>query len=170
MHFRLVVDGEAHDIEVEPSQGRGPITVSVDGASYHVESATQGLELRVRLRGVVHRIRVDGTRLLLDGAEHDVHVDESEGGMRDAGETKKIHGQRLEVRPPMPGRLVRVPVAAGGEVRQGEPVAVIEAMKMQNEIVAPFDAVIEEVRAKVGDTIGADTVIAVLARRTSPAR
>jgi biotin carboxyl carrier protein len=168
MHFRLVVDGEAHDIEVEPSQG--PMTLSVDGATYRIDSGSDGPELRVVIRGRVHRIRIDGSRLLLDGTEHAVHVDEGEAGMGTAGAATEVHGERLEVRPPMPGRLVRLPVAAGGEVRHGQPVAVVEAMKMQNEIVAPFDAVVEEVRAKEGDTIGADTIIAVLARRTNPAR
>jgi propionyl-CoA carboxylase alpha chain len=60
---------------------------------------------------------------------------------------------------PMPGLVVALDVVAGQEVRQGETVAVIEAMKMQNIIRAERDGVIKAVGAKAGDSIAADEVL-----------
>lgn len=55
---------------------------------------------------------------------------------------------------PMPGVLVALSVAAGDEVTEGQTVAVIESMKMQTEIKAPRDGVVERVPLAVGDSFG----------------
>jgi propionyl-CoA carboxylase alpha chain len=60
---------------------------------------------------------------------------------------------------PMPGLLTRVDVTAGQEVRAGENLVVIEAMKMQNILKAETDAVVAEVLAKPGDSLAVDQPI-----------
>ena len=60
---------------------------------------------------------------------------------------------------PMPGLVVALDVVAGQEVKEGETVAVIEAMKMQNIIRAERDGVIKTVGAKAGDSVAADEVL-----------
>jgi propionyl-CoA carboxylase alpha chain len=60
---------------------------------------------------------------------------------------------------PMPGLVVTLDVALGQEVRAGEAVAVIEAMKMQNIIRAERDGVVKAVNAKAGDSVAADEVL-----------
>jgi propionyl-CoA carboxylase alpha chain len=60
---------------------------------------------------------------------------------------------------PMPGLIVTLDVTVGQEVRTGEPVAVIEAMKMQNIIRAERDGVVKAVNAKAGDSVAADEVL-----------
>jgi 3-methylcrotonyl-CoA carboxylase alpha subunit len=54
---------------------------------------------------------------------------------------------------PMPGRVVQVLVAAGEAVRQGQPLIVVEAMKMEHTIAAPRDGTIEAVRYAIGDLV-----------------
>jgi 3-methylcrotonyl-CoA carboxylase alpha subunit len=54
---------------------------------------------------------------------------------------------------PMPGRVVQLLVAAGEAVRQGQPLIVVEAMKMEHTIAAPRDGTIEAVRYTVGDLV-----------------
>jgi 3-methylcrotonyl-CoA carboxylase alpha subunit len=54
---------------------------------------------------------------------------------------------------PMPGRVVQLLVAAGEAVRQGQPLIVVEAMKMEHTIAAPRDGTIEAVRYAVGDLV-----------------
>jgi propionyl-CoA carboxylase alpha chain len=60
---------------------------------------------------------------------------------------------------PMPGLVVTLDVIVGQEVRAGEAVAVIEAMKMQNIIRAERDGVVTAVNAKAGDSVAADEVL-----------
>jgi propionyl-CoA carboxylase alpha chain len=60
---------------------------------------------------------------------------------------------------PMPGLVVSIDVAPGQEVRSGEAVAIIEAMKMQNIIRAERDGVVKAVNAKAGDSVAADEVL-----------
>jgi propionyl-CoA carboxylase alpha chain len=60
---------------------------------------------------------------------------------------------------PMPGLLVDVAVKIGDEVKAGQRLAVIEAMKMENVLVASADSVVEEVLAAKGDSLAVDQPI-----------
>ena len=62
---------------------------------------------------------------------------------------------------PMPGLLVQVPVAVGQKVQAGERLAVIEAMKMENILVAAQDCVVKEIRAAVGESLSVDQQIII---------
>lgn len=63
---------------------------------------------------------------------------------------------------PMPGLLVKLPVAAGDKVEAGTTLAIVEAMKMQNELRAPSDGVVKKVNFKEGDQVDAFVVIVEL--------
>jgi len=60
---------------------------------------------------------------------------------------------------PMPGLLVNVAVSEGQAVRAGERLAVIEAMKMENIVLAAHDGVVAKVVARAGDSVAVDEVI-----------
>jgi propionyl-CoA carboxylase alpha chain len=63
------------------------------------------------------------------------------------------------LRCPMPGLVVSIPVAAGQAVSAGDPLAVVEAMKMENVLRAERDATVAKILAKAGDTLAVDAVI-----------
>jgi propionyl-CoA carboxylase alpha chain/3-methylcrotonyl-CoA carboxylase alpha subunit len=67
------------------------------------------------------------------------------------------------LRAPMPGRIVATPAKPGDTVTKGQPVVVLEAMKMEHALIAPFDGVVGEIGVSVGDQVSADTVLAVVA-------
>ncbi len=161
MRLRLVVDGESHEVSVE---GEPPaLRVSVDGAAYRTRAARDGAEFLVRIGAHHHRIRVRGRQVTVDGMVHEVATEALETTDRlAAGLEGSRSGTVLEVRPPMPGRVVKLAVAAGDRVKRGQTVAVLEAMKMQNEIPAPADGTIRSVGVREGESILGDRVIAVL--------
>ena len=61
----------------------------------------------------------------------------------------------------MPGKIVATPVKAGDAVTKGQPVVVLEAMKMEHALTAPFDGVVEGV-ASLGDQVVEAAVLAVV--------
>jgi acetyl/propionyl-CoA carboxylase alpha subunit len=66
------------------------------------------------------------------------------------------------LRAPMPGKIVATPAKSGDTVTKGQPVVVLEAMKMEHALVAPFDGVVGEIGVAVGDQVAADTVLATV--------
>jgi acetyl/propionyl-CoA carboxylase alpha subunit len=66
------------------------------------------------------------------------------------------------LRAPMPGKIVATPAKAGDVVSKGQPIVVLEAMKMEHALTAPFDGVVGELGVAVGDQVSADTVLAVV--------
>jgi propionyl-CoA carboxylase alpha chain len=71
--------------------------------------------------------------------------------------TKSDSGKAL--RCPMPGRVLAIAVAAGQEVKVGETLAVVEAMKMENVLLAERDGVVKTINVKPGDSLAVDAVI-----------
>ena len=67
-----------------------------------------------------------------------------------------------DVRSPMPGTVIAVGVATGSAVVRGEVVVVVEAMKMEHALVAPFDGVVDELDVRVGDSVVVDQLLAVV--------
>ncbi len=72
---------------------------------------------------------------------------------------KKLSGSEKAVRCPMPGLVVSLAVAEGQEVKTGETLAVVEAMKMENILRAERDGIIKTVRVRPGDSVAVDAVI-----------
>jgi biotin carboxyl carrier protein len=68
-----------------------------------------------------------------------------------------------EVKSPMPGKVVRALVAVGDVVAAGQPLIVVEAMKMENELKAPRAGTVRELRASDGQAIEAGQTLLVLA-------
>jgi propionyl-CoA carboxylase alpha chain len=72
---------------------------------------------------------------------------------------KKLSDSEKSVRCPMPGLVVSVAVAEGQEIKSGETLAVVEAMKMENILRAERDGTIKKIRVKPGDSVAVDAVI-----------
>jgi biotin carboxyl carrier protein len=62
----------------------------------------------------------------------------------------------------MPGKVVRVLIPEKGEVKAGQGVLVVEAMKMQNEVKSPKDGTVEKIIAGEGTNVNAGDVLAIV--------
>ena len=71
-------------------------------------------------------------------------------------------GEGTPVKAPMPGTIIDVLVKAGDNVKSGQPIAVLEAMKMENNIASPQDGMVTSVTVSKGASVQTGTVIATI--------
>jgi len=72
------------------------------------------------------------------------------------------HVGTVELRAPMPGKVVKVLASEGAEVQANQGILVMEAMKMQNEIKSPKQGVVKRIGVKEGAAVNAGDVLAVV--------
>lgn len=82
--------------------------------------------------------------------------------LRGAGAADANAGGASQIVTQMPGKVVRVIAETGAEVKAGDSILVVEAMKMQNEMKAPKDGVVKEILVETGATVNAGDVLAVI--------
>ena len=130
--------------EIDWRPGRAVFRAALDGEAFTVEvhPAAEGFVIRHRAA----KARV----LVLTPLSAELH---ERLPKREPADTSKV------IVSPMPGLVVSLDVALGQEVKTGETVAVIEAMKMQNIIKAERDGLVKTVGAKAGDSVAADEVL-----------
>ena len=136
--------GTQHEVEscVLP---HGAVSLIIDGASYAVEFEPAGDEIRVLVGGQITQIDV---------------ADERKLRLRAATSGFVAEGKQT-ISAPMPGKVVKVLVKVGEEVKEGQGLVVIEAMKMENELKAPKAGKVVEVSAQEGSAVenGAKLVV-----------
>lgn len=66
---------------------------------------------------------------------------------------KKESGSTTPIKAPLPGKITQVKVKAGDIVKKGDVLLMMEAMKMENEVLASKDGVIESIKVNIGDTV-----------------
>jgi biotin carboxyl carrier protein len=134
----LVVNEEHHAASIESAGGPSLYSLIVDNSSYevHVEE------------------REGSYRVLLLGQAYDVHV-EDEGTRRVARARRARQADEGEdiIRSPIPGLIFDVPAMEGQEVKKGDILVIVEAMKMENELRAPRDATVKATFVAPGDAV-----------------
>jgi len=130
--------------EIDWSPGLAQFRAHLDGTPFTAEVSRVPDGFTIRHRAMRARVRVLSPR----HAELYARLPE-----KVPPDTSKL------IQSPMPGLVVAVPVTVGQEVKEGETVAIIEAMKMQNILKAERDGVVKTVGAKAGDPVAADDVL-----------
>ena len=155
MHYHVTIADRTYLVEL------GPDGVRIDGEPAEVEL--------MRLGGTtVHGLTVDGAshrviarpagaglwELTLDGSPLRAEViDERTRAIREmTGETGASAGPH-QLTAPMPGLVVKVEVAAGDRVEPGQGLIIVEAMKMENELLAESAGRVEKVLVEAGQTV-----------------
>ena len=131
--FRVVVDGTEHIVDAR----------KLEADFYSILSGGKSYEVSVEAAGSRYFVRHGAHERLVELA------DASRGG-RDELARK---GGPAEIVSFMPGKVVRVMVAAGDEVEAGQGLVVIEAMKMENEIASPRAGTVREVSVEPGQAV-----------------
>ena len=116
--------------------------------------------------------------ITVNGNVYDVTIEENVGGAKVTAPTAPVKSAPIQapkapvtqagaqggtkVNAPMPGKILGVKANAGQAVKKGQVILVLEAMKMENEVVAPNDGTIASINVAVGDTVEAGDVLATL--------
>jgi len=145
----FVADRQRVNVEVLHHRG-GMMSISVDGRSARQATHAQA----VRLKSGAVAVMQNGETWTL--ALHDPFL---------FAEVAGVASDRMTA--PMPGKIVQILVRAGEEVKQGQAVAVLEAMKMEHTLKAPADAHIDSVEVAVGDQVGEGASIVRFAKEHS---
>ena len=164
--------GELKPETLEPQTPGGKIPDSHD---LHLAP----VEFRVMLHGETYHIHVSGSGKTVDGRKpyyikvddklEEVYLEPLQEVYASGPEAPISSGTAQGGRPkptgpgdvitPMPGRVVKVLVTSGSQVVVGDPVLVIEAMKMENRVTAPIDGTIKTIHVKEGDQVNSDETL-----------
>jgi biotin carboxyl carrier protein len=74
----------------------------------------------------------------------------------------EVKGMSVEVKAPMPGKILDVLVKVGDQVKEDDELVMLEAMKMENPIYAPADGTVKEIKVKTNDTVETEQVMIIL--------
>ncbi|HEX7176850.1 MAG TPA: biotin/lipoyl-containing protein [Pyrinomonadaceae bacterium] len=166
------IDGERHTLEVG-REGGGRVVAEVDGRRHELEASEvePGVYLFVR-EGEVFEIHLGGAAGAAGASPPEISVRHRGGHGAYAVrviDPKRLRGARAaaghdagraQITAPMPGKVVRVLVELGQEVEAGQPVVVVEAMKMQNELKSPKAGAVVALHAAVGATVNSGDILA----------
>ncbi|NII10257.1 acetyl/propionyl/methylcrotonyl-CoA carboxylase subunit alpha [Oleiagrimonas sp. C23AA] len=156
----LVYRGQRHEIEAHGHDGHYRVISGACECVIDDLSVQCGL-LRARIDGIGHRLPlvIDGDRVRLQYQDQRYVFERAPafawGGAEDAADER--------ISAPMPGRIVLVRAKPGDQVKEGDELLVMEAMKMELSLKAPRDGEVAEIQASEGDFVEADAVLVRLA-------
>ena len=103
--------------------------------------------------------------ITVNGTAYQVTVEEGFAGAAapaPAPAAKSAGAGSIKVASPMPGKILDVKAKVGDAVKKGQVILILEAMKMENEVVAPEDGTVASINVSVGDMVEAGALLATL--------
>lgn len=155
MKYVTTVDGQEYQVEILDEQH-----VLLDGVPYEVDFVSLGdqpvYSLLVGGKSYDAQVFADDNpcQVMFNGGLYCVQVeDEREKRLRAALGGGVAEHQEFQLRAPMPGMVVSVPVSEGQPVQKGDVLLILESMKMQNELRSPSAGTVSRLRVKAGDRV-----------------
>lgn len=143
--LEVILDGEPCEVRYAEADALGQVILIKDGKSYAMSIEGGPGQIAITLAG--HRYDAE----LEDERERAANL-AARAASKGGGTVKAV----------MPGVVVEVLVAEGDEVVEGQPLLILEAMKMQNEIGAPGDGVVQKLHADAGTAVSAGDKLVTL--------
>ena len=150
MEFSLTLDGTTYKIRVDGN------SFLVNGQPFVVGFE----EDRVIVDGTSYDVKLDESRAVVGGIVYDLSVEglgEEKSSPRTATDVVVSEGAVTAI---MPGKIIRVLVAEGDQVAEGEVICILEAMKMENELKAPKAGTVQVLRVQPGQEVEMGAVLA----------
>ena len=121
--------------------------VIVDDEEFEVELEKKGTSWQVKIKDREFLIKVEGEKNKIS---------------KENKRKKKVRVGNGTVSSSIPGKIISLNVGIGDKVKEGEVLAILEAMKMQNEIVAPIKGIIKQINCDSGDSIIANAPLIII--------
>jgi biotin carboxyl carrier protein len=162
MAYIVDVDGREFRVDVKKEDGR--LIVSLNGEEVRVEVAhEQGSQLMLIVEDRPFAVVVESdSRVLVNGEAYTVDIVDEQIQRMIKASPELAHKKELAVKAVMPGLVVEVNVQEGYQVKSGDGLLVIEAMKMQNEIKAARDGLLKKINVKQGQTVNTGDTLLVI--------
>lgn len=135
-------------------------------------------EYKFKINGSLYNVSInslqkDTAEVVVNGREYIVNIESVEKNQKSnqSAESSELPKEEpgttsknaiRNIKSPLPGIIVEINVKPGDSVKKGQKIAVIEAMKMENEIIADCDGVVSEIKVKVGDSVLEGAVISTM--------
>lgn len=144
--LRIQVDDKIYDADILMVE-RGVYSILLEGRSYNVELIETSGAKNYHVNTLFHSF--------------DAEVVDAETKYQKS-RRKTDDTEENVISSPMPGKVVRIPVKPGDQVKAGETVIVVSAMKMESEYKVKKDRMIKEIKVKEGDTVSANQALIII--------
>ena len=165
MTYDVVVDGKTHQLEL--TRGEGAWHCRIDGQEIDVDAELTARDvLSMLVGGKAYEIKRERSlqgelHMVIGSARYAVEVQDPRSlRARRAVAGSEAGPQRLKA--PMPGKVVRILVQEKDEVKAGQGILVMEAMKMQNDMKSPKDGKVQKILTAEGSAVNAGDTLAVI--------
>jgi biotin carboxyl carrier protein len=141
--YKLEVDGQSTTVDVTPIKDCSHLSLLIDNHSYEATIDRDGEFYQVVVCGEEFRVLVEDEKV------------------RKFVGTGRLFEEELDmsIHAPMPGIVVSIDISRGDEVKKGDCLLVLEAMKMRNEIKSSRDGVIKDIPVQTGHTVAKGSIL-----------
>ncbi len=142
--FNVSIDGKKHDVDFHKTNNN-LYSIIIDNKSYEVDISQDGTQFDI----------------LRNGDNFNVELMDEMKKMLKEKESLALSGKQI-LEAQMPGAIQKVLVNIGDEVKEGEPLLILIAMKMENEISSPISGTVKEIFVKEADTVGSGDKLVII--------
>lgn len=141
------MDGQPRALDFRSIDNGGLYSILLDNKSFEALVEQGEDEFRILISGTLYHVKV---------------VDERAKRLAEAGGAFAPTSGELNIKSPMPGLIVAVPVKEGDAVKKGQVLVILESMKMENELKAPRDGHISSVKISPRQAVEQNQILLVL--------
>lgn len=165
MTYDVVVDGKTHRLEL--TRGERTWLCKIDDQPMEIDAALTARDvLSVLVGGKAYEIKRERSlqgelHMVIGSARYAVDVQDPRS-LRTRRAAAGAEAGPVRVTAPMPGKIVRIMVSEKEEVKAGQGIITMEAMKMQNELKSPKDGKVQKILTAEGSTVNPGDALAII--------
>ena len=169
MQFQIEGRPELINAELIYNKGGGDLLFEIDGKKHNLKILkSKSDEFEFILENTFHYVKILSStetkyKLLIDGVIIEIKKQSKiteiiEKSLKAKGTVSRANNVTSQI----PGRVVKVSVSTGDTIKEGDPIVVLESMKMQIAIKSNKDGVVKEIKVKEGSTVSRNEVVAII--------